>query len=183
MTLAAGLSNGQSVVIRQWDTFYTVPRGRLKLRAFPPEDNEPAANWSGELIAYDRPDHKGPKTSHYSITPVTDALGLGATLARSLSVLGEVKKTRTLFLVGQTRVHFDRVKGLGDFIELEVVLREGQSEVEAQTIAAGLMADLGIRKKDLIAVAYLDMVLALDESRRSLPNMAPPQAKAFKTER
>jgi adenylate cyclase class IV len=40
----------------------------------------------------------------------------------------QVKKTRWLYLVGQTRVHCDRVEGLGDFAELEVVLTDDQVE-------------------------------------------------------
>ena len=38
----------------------------------------------------------------------------------------QVKKTRWLYLVGQTRVHCDQVEGLGDFAELEVVLNDDQ---------------------------------------------------------
>lgn len=43
-------------------------------------------------------------------------------LTRSLGSEGIVAKTRTLFMVGQTRVHIDSVEGLGDFMELEVDL-------------------------------------------------------------
>ena len=41
-------------------------------------------------------------------------------LSHSLGVKGTVKKTRTLYMVGQTRIHVDKVDNLGDFMELEV---------------------------------------------------------------
>lgn len=41
-------------------------------------------------------------------------------LGQAIGIRGEVKKTRLLYMVGQTRVHVDSVEGLGDFMELEV---------------------------------------------------------------
>lgn len=41
-------------------------------------------------------------------------------LTQSIGVLGVVKKTRLLYMVGQTRIHIDEVDGLGNFVELEV---------------------------------------------------------------
>jgi hypothetical protein len=43
-------------------------------------------------------------------------------------------------------------------MELEVVMREGQSDTEGQTIAEGLMAALGIEKSDLLEGAYMDLI-------------------------
>ena len=44
-------------------------------------------------------------------------------LSLALDVRGVVKKTRYLYMVGQTRVHVDQVDNLGDFMELEVCCR------------------------------------------------------------
>ena len=83
---------------------------------------------------------------------------LGDALARAQGVVGRVRKTRLLLLAGQTRIHLDRVEGLGDFLELEVVLREGQSEAEGEAIAEQLMAQLGVSASQRLAGAYLDLL-------------------------
>jgi adenylate cyclase class IV len=54
---------------------------------------------------------------------------------------------RTLYLVGQTRIHIDQVEGLGEFLELEVVLEPGQTDLEGEKIAAALLAEFGIEKE------------------------------------
>jgi predicted adenylyl cyclase CyaB len=69
-----------------------------------------------------------------------------------------VRKTRYLYLVGQTRIHLDEVEGLGQFMELEVVMREGQTEAEGQAIAQDLMASLGVERGDLLEGAYMDLL-------------------------
>jgi predicted adenylyl cyclase CyaB len=79
---------------------------------------------------------------------------MNATLGRT----GIVKKTRTLYLAGQTRVHLDRVEGLGDFLELEVVLRQGQSDDEGKSIAAALLSEFGIEQRQMVAEAYVDLL-------------------------
>ena len=148
--LAASLSGGPPTVLRQEDTFFRVPAGRLKLRKHGPAQ--------GELIFYRRPDQTGPKSSDYSISVTTEPDTLRDVLAAALGVVGVVRKERRLYLVDRTRIHLDRVDGLGDFVELEVVLRPGQSEEEGRATAADLMRLLEIDPVDLIAGAYLDLL-------------------------
>jgi adenylate cyclase class IV len=139
-------------LIEQDDTFFTVPQGRLKLRQF--------ADGSGQLIAYQRPDATGPKLSDYVLAPVPQPGPLREALERACGLLGRVRKRRLLVLVGPTRVHLDEVHGLGHFLELEVVLAEGQPEAEGLAVAHQLLAALGVPAQDLLAGAYLDLLAA-----------------------
>jgi len=77
---------------------------------------------TAELILYKRPDVPGPKLSTYDKVALNSdiAKSLEDILSRSIGVLGVVKKTRLLYITGQTRIHIDKVDGLGNFIELEV---------------------------------------------------------------
>jgi predicted adenylyl cyclase CyaB len=79
-------------------------------------------------------------------------------LTETLGRIGTVKKRRTLYLVGQTRVHLDEVEGLGRFIELEVVLRPGQSEAEGLVIAQELLKEFTIAPEDLISRPYFELL-------------------------
>src|SRR5262245_48507458 len=103
----------------QEDVFFAAPKGRLKLRTM--EDGR------SELIAYQRPDEAGPRLSEYTIAAISKPESLRQILEKQLGVLGIVRKQRLLFFIGATRVHLDRVEGLGDFVELEVVLEPDQS--------------------------------------------------------
>jgi hypothetical protein len=51
----------------------------------------------------------------------TSGQELRAVLAAAQGERLVVEKTRHLFMVGQTRIHIDEVKGLGSFMELEVI--------------------------------------------------------------
>ena len=77
---------------------------------------------TGQLIFYNRPDTNSPKLSDYHIAPVGDVEGTKSVLSLALGAIGSVKKVRTLYMVGQTRIHLDTVEGLGEFVEFEVCL-------------------------------------------------------------
>ncbi len=137
--------------LEQEDTFFVCPRGRLKLRRF-------GGCTEAELIYYERPESSGPKESRYVVHPTADAEGLREVLAAALDVRGIVRKRRAVYLIGQTRVHLDRVEGLGEFVELEVVLRPEQNASDGVTVAHELMAKLGIPPNQLIDRAYIDLL-------------------------
>ena len=139
-------------LIHQDDTFFAVPHGRLKLRVF--------GDGSGELIHYHRADAQGPKLSDYVLAPVPEPESLREALTRACGLLGRVRKERILVLAGPTRIHLDRVEGLGDFLELEVVLADGQAEAEGTAIAQDLLARLGVQPEQLLRGAYLDLLRA-----------------------
>ncbi len=135
---------------RQVDTYFEVPRGRLKLREGKIENN---------LIYYERPDRSGPKVSRCMVLPAGKNPGLKEILSRATGVRVEVKKYREIWFLENIKIHLDRVDGLGSFIEIEAQGREGvadQANLEKQ--CSELMRDLGIRKADLIRESYSDLL-------------------------
>jgi adenylate cyclase class IV len=150
MPLARALARRDAERIEQDDTFFRALHGRLKLRQF--------ADGSAELIHYQRADTTDAKLSDYRRVAAPDAAALREALERALGIVGRVRKQRWLLLAGQTRIHLDRVEGLGDFVELEVVLREEQSEADGVRIAEQLMHELGLARAERIAGAYVDLL-------------------------
>lgn len=144
--------------LTQDDTFFPCAQGRLKLRELAPD--------RGELIFYSRPDAAGPKLSEYTLVPTTTPGLLRETLAAALGVLGRVLKSRRLYLVGRTRVHLDRVSGLGEFLELEVVLTDTEDVAVGEAEAREILVALEVAPEDLVLGAYLDL-LSVIPSRSS----------------
>lgn len=146
---AEKLSDRPVEIISQEDTFFTTPQGRLKLRVMGDH---------GQLIYYTRPDQEGPKRSDFHITHTVDPQNLKRVLELAYGIRGVVRKTRYLYLAGQTRIHLDDVEGLGHFMELEVVLEDGQTDAEGEKIAEDMMSALGVARGDLIDGAYMDLL-------------------------
>lgn len=136
--------------IAQDDTFFRCEAGRLKLRAFSATE--------GELIFYRRANQQGPKESFYVRSPTSSPDTLREALTLAHGEVGRVIKARTLYLVGRTRVHLDDVQGLGHFLELEVVLEDGELLEAGVREANQLLDQLGIDVSDLIEGAYVDLL-------------------------
>ena len=146
---ARSLADSTELLIQE-DVFFGCKEGRLKLRMLQKGKED-------YMVAYSRPDKAGPKSSKFTISPVKDSRSMRKLLGDALGETQVVKKKRRLFMVGQTRLHFDEVSGLGRFIELEVCLKKGQSAASGAKIAEDLMGKLGISKKDLLTGAYADL--------------------------
>jgi predicted adenylyl cyclase CyaB len=146
----AALADRGPVEIEQDDTFFVCERGRLKLRAL--------SSTEGQLIFYRRANQAGPKESRFVISPTASPDTLRDALTLAYGSAGRVRKHRTLYLVGRTRVHLDRVESLGHFLELEVVLAEGESPDAGVKEARALMTALGLADDQLIDGAYVDLL-------------------------
>jgi predicted adenylyl cyclase CyaB len=143
--------------LRQTDTYFDVPSGRLKLRE--------TAGLQAELIAYARDEAAAGRLSDYEIARTPDPAALRAVLARSLGVLAVVKKRRTLVTLDTTRIHLDNVEQLGSFLEIEVPA--GEDEASARQRFDSLLAGLGYSAADGIRASYLDLMLQLQEDATS----------------
>jgi predicted adenylyl cyclase CyaB len=148
--LARAIATEGPTEIRQDDTFFPCADGRLKLRELAPDQ--------GQLIHYARADESGPKVSDYSIAATSSPGTLRDLLARALGSAGRVRKERRLYLVDRTRIHLDQVEGLGSFVELEVVLVDGESAEQGVEVAHRIMKSLGITESQLVRGAYVDLL-------------------------
>lgn len=154
------VADGPPETLHQKDTYFNAgDSAYLKLR----EESRARANGTASLIAYRRGRRAEPRPSDIRLmqidNPAELADTLAETLAHALGTLAVVEKTRDLYFRGQTRIHLDRVAGLGDFVELEVVLQPGQGKAEGMAIADELITRLGLDGCAIETDSYRDLLL------------------------
>jgi adenylate cyclase, class 2 len=144
----------------QEDTYFNVPRGRLKLRQ--------EGGSSAHLIAYERSDESGQRESRYRLVEIRNAPELGEALASVLGVAAVVRKSRRLFLCEGVRIHLDSVEGLGSFIEFEGVAAPEDTDLRRfERSLADLQLSFGIEEADLIGESYCDLIRRGSAERRT----------------
>lgn len=104
----------------QEDIYFYSTNGRLKLRVI----NEDKA----ELIFYERDEKTNSRLSDYQIYPVADKDLMKKILQLAYGIRLVVKKQRQLFIYENCRIHIDKVDGLGDFLEFEVLLNNSNED-------------------------------------------------------
>lgn len=146
-------------VLRQTDTYFDAPNGRLKLREEQSRDD-------ADLIFYSRPDKKASRLSEYDILNIAgaDVKRMKRFLGKSLSVRVIVKKERALFIHRHTRIHLDRVSGLGEYLELETVVTK-QPLAEAKKEHAAVIEALGLDSCEKIPASYSDLLMSKRKRR------------------
>lgn len=135
----------------QTDTYFRVPHGRLKLRE---------GHIENQLIHYRRANQEGPKQADVLLFPSVPGSGLKEILTAALGILVVVDKVREIYFIGNVKFHLDHVKGLGSFVEIEAIDKEGtigrETLLEQCNHYLGLF---GIIPEELVSVSYSDMLL------------------------
>lgn len=150
---------GEERILYQIDTFLGNPEERegllVKLRQQREKDGVKM-----ELVTYRRGGMgTGTMESDYDVVPV------GGTEEAAIRVFSRgfgppsvaVSKTRHLFMYKQTRIHFDLVKDLGAFCELETVMPAPPEQCEEVATMLGLTVDLRFE------VPYMTLLSSKDE--------------------
>lgn len=140
-------------VDHQIDTYFSVSKGRLKLRQ---------GNIENSLIFYDRPNDTGPKRADVSLfrTDTPGGVQLHETLTNALNVLVTVDKKREIYFIDNVKFHIDTVERLGHFVEIEAIDGPGTLGVEKLRAQCDYYINLfRITNADLIDVSYSDLLL------------------------
>ena len=109
--------------------------------------------------------YKGPKMDAVSMTRKEFEMQIDdAKVGKDILVsLGYVKmypvvKIRQYYSQNQVTVCLDQVEGLGDFLELEIIVSQADEKKKALDILASTLEGLGFTDKDTIRTSYLSML-------------------------
>ena len=138
----------QALVLRQVDWYFFAPHGRLKLRQ--------ANGGPGELLFYVRPSRRGRRFSVYGRSPAPDVSRTRSLLAKALGESACVRKRRELWLYRNARIHLDRVRTLGTFVEIEVEVRRGTRQ--ARGLMDELVGTLRLSPSVSVGGSYADLI-------------------------
>lgn len=139
------ISTSKVKTLNQKDVYYNFKKGLLKLRI---------ENGHCYLIKYLR-DEKGKRWSNYEILKL-EGKNIQNYLSDIFFVEVVVEKVRKLYVYKDTRIHLDKVKRLGRFLELETVVTKGKKHAEKEFALVVKLLNLDLSKQ--IKASYRDLL-------------------------
>ena len=134
-------------LLNQKDVYYETKKGLLKLRI---------ENGRNSLIKYQRNEKSKNRISNYYVLEINDN-SAEEFFNDIFKMKAVVEKKRTLYLYKNTRIHLDKIKTLGNFIELEsAVVKDKKSAVKEFNEVVKLL-ELNTGKQ--IRKSNLDLIL------------------------
>lgn len=135
----------------QTDSYFNVQYGRLKLREGIIENT---------LIHYERPDTAEAKESAVLLYQHKPDGMLKQLLTKAIGIKVVVTKTRKIYFIDNVKFHFDTIKELGDFIEVEAIDIRGEIGIERLNAQCEAYAGFfGIGPSDYVSFSYSDLML------------------------
>lgn len=135
----------------QFDTYFNVSNGRLKLRE---------GNIENSLIHYERENTADAKSSKILLYQHQPSQSLKDILVKTLGVKVVVDKLRKIYFIENVKFHFDKLADLGNFIEVEAIDKDGSIGIEKLKEQCEKYADFfGIKDEDYISESYSDLIL------------------------
>jgi adenylate cyclase, class 2 len=134
----------------QTDTYFNVSKGRLKLRE---------GNIENALINYEREDLTDSKQSNVILYQHQPDAALKNILALQFGIKIIVDKLRKIYFIDNVKFHFDTVKNLGTFIEVEAIDdKEKFTTEELKQQCDKYFTFFELKKSDLVDRSYSDLM-------------------------
>ena len=135
----------------QIDTYFNVPNGRLKLREGTIEN---------ALIHYERKNEASAKQSNVLLYQHKPDSSLKVILTKALGIKTVVDKQRKIYFIDNVKFHFDEVKGLGSFVEVEAIDKDRNIGLEKLKEQCNAYAQLfQLTENNFIAESYSDLLM------------------------
>ncbi len=142
----------------QVDTYYSAPYRdfaktdeALRIRV---QDNKCFLTYKGA-----RMDSISKTRKEYEVE-VNDADNMGNILSSlNFTPVATIVKKRKKYMLGEFIISLDEVRNLGDFMEVEVSIRDSTSHEDKVESIFRLFEKLGISRDDSIRKSYLEMIL------------------------
>jgi adenylate cyclase class 2 len=135
----------------QTDTYFEVPHARLKLRQH---------GSSASLIYYNRSDQPSEREASFDLFPIGgDSARLADIFSSLFGARVTIVKNRDTYEWEGCLINLDSVRGIGDFLEIEVQVDKVQSQATAFQLAARLKRELGVTPADIVPWSYADIAM------------------------